>query len=762
MPRPHRPRTSTASSRPSGLAARAGKIPSKAEIRSFVDSAPGRVGRREIARAFGLGIAERNALKKLWREIKAERISKPGGCTTARSNGLPPVGLATVSDVDDDGAISVTPHHDDGAAGSFALRGLKQESISIALGLGDRVLVRFITPGGGEGHAGERHARLIRHLGRNTRRITGIVSGPMGGPYWLESVSKRKRDDVALDPAGTPVSVGDLVSAEIDGEKRRGAARLITIHGPAAAVSQTSLIAVHEYEIRHEFPQAVVEEAAAAQAPSPAGRTDLSHVPFITIDPEDARDHDDAVHAMPDPDAGNPDGWIIQVAIADVAHFVRPGSALDREARKRGNSVYFPDRVVPMLPEALSTDLCSLKLGVERAAFVARMVFDASGAMRHHSFERAIIVSRANLTYVDAQQAIDGAADANSGEFLDQALRPLWAAYAVLSHGRERRDPLALVLPERRILFDESGEPCDVITPPRLDSHCLIEEFMIQANVAIAETLENRKVAFLRRVHDAPATEKVDALGEYLRSLDLKLARVQSLTTSHFNHLIAQAESTPHGDAVAQAVLRAQSQAVYGARDRGHFGLNLRRYAHFTSPIRRYADIIAHRALISQMALGPDGNDRETIAALDEIGAQISEAERRAMAAERDTADRLITRLLAKRVGAIFSGRIAGMVRSGLFVELDETGASGFVAAAALGRKHGDYFTADEATFSLRGRESGSGYRIGERVEVRLTDAEPMSGSLDFEMLTLPRKLASSRRRCADRPIRRGRREQAR
>ncbi|NND50147.1 MAG: RNB domain-containing ribonuclease, partial [Rhizobiales bacterium] len=184
------------------------------------------------------------------------------------------------------------------------------------------MLVRFITPGGGEGRAGERHARLIRHLGQNTRRITGIVSGPKGGPYWLESVSKRKRDDVALDPAGTPVSAGDLVTAEIDGEKRRGAARLITLHGPAAAASQTSLIAVHEYGIRHEFPQAVVEEAAAAQAPSPANRTDLSHIPFITIDPEDARDHDDAVLAQPDDAPDNEGGHILWVAIADVAHYV--------------------------------------------------------------------------------------------------------------------------------------------------------------------------------------------------------------------------------------------------------------------------------------------------------------------------------------------------------------------------------------------------------------------------------------------------------
>jgi ribonuclease R len=327
---------------------------------------------------------------------------------------------------------------------------------------------------------------------------------------------------------------------------------------------------------------------------------------------------------------------------------------------------------------------------------------------------------------------------------MESALRPLWQAHAVLAHARGKREPLEIELPERRIVFGADGSPCGVTTPPRLEAHRLIEEFMIQANVASAETLEAREGAFLRRIHDAPAAEKVDALGTYAKSLDLSLPRGQILTTRLFNRLLDEASATAHGEAVAQAVLRAQSQAFYGPRDRGHFGLNLRRYAHFTSPIRRYADIIVHRALISALALGPDGHDRETIASLDEIGERLSEAERVAMAAERATQDRLVAQFLSARVGATFTGRIAGMVRSGLFVELDETGANGFVAAADLGRRHGEYFLADESAFSLSGRDSGLGYRIGERVEVRLTDADPVRGTLDFEMLTPPRALAKT------------------
>ena len=722
-------------------------LPSKAKIAAFIDSAPGPVGRREIARAFQLKAGDRDSLRELLRELRAERgghmrngPAKRGGSRA----GLPPVGMATVADVDEDGVAHVVPTHDGGAAGAFVLRGLKGQAVSLALAKGDRVLARFIVGEAEDGTGSGRQARLIRKLPGGERRITGIVSGTARGPYWLEPVSKRGRDNVALDPAGTTVRPGDLVTAELAADRRPPTARLVTVHGPASEPGQTSLIAIHEFDIPHVFPSEVLDEAAASTPPAPGERDDLSHFPFVTIDPEDARDHDDAVHAEPDPDPANPAGWIVRVAIADVAHFVRPGSALDREARRRGNSVYFPDRVVTMLPERLSGDLCSLKPGAPRAALVARMVFDRHGVMKRHDFTRASIVSRADLTYSEAQQAIDGAPGERAGGLMESALRPLWQAHGVLAHARGKREPLEIELPERRIVFGADGSPCGVTTPPRLEAHRLIEEFMIQANVASAETLEAREGAFLRRIHDAPAAEKVDALGTYAKSLDLSLPRGQMLTTRLFNRLLDEASATAHGEAVAQAVLRAQSQAFYGPRDRGHFGLNLRRYAHFTSPIRRYADIIVHRALISALALGPDGHDRETIASLDEIGERLSEAERVAMAAERATQDRLVAQFLSARVGATFTGRIAGMVRSGLFVELDETGANGFVASADLGRRHGEYFFADESAFSLSGRDSGLGYRIGERVEVRLTDADPVRGTLDFEMLTPPRALAKT------------------
>jgi len=730
--------------------ARAGRLPTKAEIVDYIDAAPGRAGRREVARAFGITGADRDALKLLLREIRAERT----GARRRHSAGdLPPVGLATVSAIDGEGQVQVTPHHDEGAGGALPLSGLHGGEIPVALGVGDRVLVRFVAAGGARHEGTAEHARLIRRLPHGLRRVTGIVTGPEGGPYRLASVSRRTRDDIALDPAGQTIEAGDLVTAETAEtaaagwpSRARQTARLVARHGPAGAPSQASLIAIHEHNIPHEFRDAAISEAEAAQPPSPESRADLRDIAFVTIDPADARDHDDAVHAAPDPDPANPGGWIVRVAIADVAHFVRPGTELDREARRRGNSVYFPDRVVPMLPERLSTDLCSLKPGEPRAALVARMNFDRDGGMRAHHFERAIMVSRADFTYEEAQAAIDGGPPGRAGSLVGEALAPLWAAYAVLARAREAREPLDLDLPERRVLLDAAGHPTAIVRPPRRAAHRLIEEFMIQANVATAETLERRRAAFLRRVHDAPAPEKADALGEYVQSLGFRFAHGQALRTSHFNRLIAQTAATPHGEAVAQAVLRAQSQALYEARDRGHFGLNLRRYAHFTSPIRRYADIIAHRALISALALGPDGNDRETAAALDEIAVGVSEAERRAMAAERDTVDRLVAALLSASAGAVFAGRVSGIVRSGLFVELAETGASGFVAAAALGRAHNDYFVAEDATFSLRGRTGGLGYRVGASVEIRLLEADPLSGALEFEMLTPPGPIVSRRR----------------
>jgi ribonuclease R len=487
-------------------------------------------------------------------------------------------------------------------------------------------------------------------------------------------------------------------------------------------------------DIPHIFPTAVLKEAEAAQPLTLKGREDWRSLPLVTIDPFDAKDHDDAVYAESDPSPDNEGGFIITVAIADVAAYVSPHSVLDSEALIRGNSVYFPDQVVPMLPEHISNDLCSLKPKVERPALAVQMIIDAGGRKKSHHFHRIMMKSAAKLSYEQAQALFNGSPDEDTGPLLERVLKPLFEAYTCASLARDERAPLYLDLPERKIILNKAGEVDRVLVPERLEAHKLIEEFMIMANVAAAETLESLGSPLLYRAHDEPSVEKMRNLGEVLASIGLKLPKAGALQAALFNRILKAVEGGEHQAFVNEIVLRSQAQAEYTAENYGHFGLNLRKYAHFTSPIRRYADVIVHRALIAALKLGKDGLPKDTThAQLKEIGEQISNAERRAMAAERDTVDRLIAHHLAAHIGSTFNGRIAGVTRSGLFVKLDTTGADGFIPAATLGA---DYYAYDEARHALIGSRTGETYRLGDRVEVKLIAAAPIAGALTFEMLT--------------------------
>jgi ribonuclease R len=452
-----------------------------------------------------------------------------------------------------------------------------------------------------------------------------------------------------------------------------------------------------------------------------AGREDFRDLALITIDPADAKDHDDAVHAAPDTDEANPGGHIVTVAIADVAAYVTEGSALDREALRRGNSVYFPDRVVPMLPERISNDLCSLREGEDRPALAVRMTFAADGRKLRHSFHRVMMRSAAKLAYGQAQAAI---------------------AYAALKRGRTAREPLELDLPERKIVLKPDGTVDRVFVPERLDAHKLIEEFMIQANVAAAETLEAKRLPLIYRVHDAPSLAKQESLREFLATLSLPLARGGQLKPSSFNGILSRVKGSDVEILVNEVVLRSQSQAIYAPENIGHFGLNLRRYAHFTSPIRRYADLVVHRALIGALSLGKDGISRDQEARLDEIAALISAAERRAMAAERETVDRLIASHLASRLEEDFSARVSGVTKAGLFVKLPQFGADGFIPVSTLGD---DYYIYDESAHALFGERTGKGYQLADEVEVRLVEIAPMAGAMRFAMLSEPKPLPGSK-----------------
>jgi len=726
----------------------AAKIPSKKDIIDFLETSPAKAGKREIARAFGVKGSDRITLKSLLRDMAEEGLIAGSKRKLTRSGTLPPVTVLEITGRDADGEFIARPANWDDEHGPIP-RILMVESNSDqgpAAGIGDRVLARITALGAEADYPYQ--ARTIKRLPRTTSRsLLGIFRALPGGRGVIDPTDKKQLKEWTVPQGATgEAENGELVRFEIARSARYAvpAARVVERLGNPEAQQAISLIALHAHGIPDVFPPAVMAEADAAKDVEIGRREDLRSVPLITIDPADARDHDDAVWAEADPNPTNRGGWVVVVAIADVAHYVTPGSALDKEARKRGNSVYFPDRVVPMLPERISNDLCSLKEDVPRPCLAVRMTFDKGGRKLNHRFFRALMRSAASLSYEQAQAAIDGRTDDATGPLLDTVLRPLWGAYASLVLARTERAPLDLDLPERKILLDDRGRVRGVTTPPRLDAHRLIEECMIQANVAAAETLEAKRSPLIYRVHDAPSKEKLTAFGEFLSTLGMNLPKAGTIKPAQFNRILAETRATPTAELVGEVVLRSQSQAEYTPRNFGHFGLNLRRYAHFTSPIRRYADLIVHRALIRALDLGQGGLTDKEMEELEEIAGAISDTERRAMAAERDTNDRLIAAYLADRIGAEFPARVSGLVRTGLFVRLAETGADGFVPASGIGH---EYFYHDEVRQALVGEDTGLAYQLGDPVEVRLVEAIPTAGALRFDMLSEGRQIGTTQRR---------------
>jgi ribonuclease R len=718
-------------------------LPSRDEILSYLADHPGEAGKRDIARAFGITGNAKIALKRMLRDLASEGVVERKRRKLAPKGALATVFVADITRRDADGELLAEPDEWDEEANGPAPVVLILTEANIrrggppraAAGIGDRVLLRTtdfedeLPPGV------SRAARIVRVLDKKPPDVLGIVRLVPGGAR-VVPIDKKGREWNVAEHDMKDAEEGDLVSLDLlksGGRLGLGRAKVRDVIGAMASEKAVSEIALHVHGIPHVFPVAVIAEAEACEPVKLGKREDWRDLPLVTIDPPDAKDHDDAVHATPDLDPENPGGHVVTVAIADVAHYVRPGTALDREAVHRGNSVYFPDRVVPMLPEKISTDLCSLREQEDRPAIAVRMIFDAEGRKRSHTFHRILMRSAAKLAYQQAQAAIDGRVDEKTDTLLEGVLKPLWEAYAVLKRGRDKREPLELDLPERKILLKPDGTVDKVIVPERLDAHKLIEEYMIQANVAAAETLEAKKVPLLYRIHDMPSDEKINSLKEFLSTLDIKVAAKGGLKPAAFNAILAKVVDTPKAGLVNEVVLRSQAQAEYNPHNIGHFGLHLRRYAHFTSPIRRYADLVVHRGLIRALGLGFDGLPETWDDKLEAIGAEISACERRAMLAERDTIDRLIARWLADRVGATFRGKISGVTKSGLFVRLDDTGADGFVPAATLGD---DFYVYDQVTHAMIGQRTGETHRLGDAVEVKLVEAQPFAGALRFEMLS--------------------------
>ena len=727
-------------------------LPTREAVLAFIarERAAGQtapIGKREIARAFGLKGVDKIDLKRILRDLVDEGAVEKRGKALNQSGALPPVVLCDVTGRDHDGELIARPVEWDagqfGPAPRIVLNVPRRAQPNAPTpGVGDRALVRTDRLRDPEPDGPAYTGRVIKLMSKQSARVLGIFrvdARTTGGR--IEPIDRKQlgRELRVSEADRGEAEDGDLVAVDILRTRQFGipSARVREVLGAMTSEKAISQIAIASHDIPDSFrPETLAEAEAAKDArmeEEGLRREDWRGLPLLTIDPPDAKDHDDAVCAEPDSSPDNEGGFVVTVAIADVSFYVRPNSALDREALRRGNSVYFPDRVVPMLPERISNDLCSLRAGEDRPALAVRMRLDRTGKKIGHTFHRVMMRSAAKLSYQQAQDAFDGRPDEMTAPLCADALAPLLAAYRCATQARDQRGPLDLDLPERKIRLKADGAVDRVEIPPRLDAHRLIEEFMILANVAAAETLEDKRQHLIYRAHDEPSLEKLRALSEFLATIGVRLAKGQTMRARQFNDILARVRDTEHEHVVNEVVLRSQAQAEYTAENYGHFGLNLRRYAHFTSPIRRYADLIVHRALVRALHLGPGALPDTPLNELAEIAARISAAERRAMAAERETIDRLIAAFLADQIGASFAARISGVTRSGLFVKLSDTGADGFIPAATLGE---EYFRHDEAHAALIGSRSGKAYRLGDSVDVRLLEVAPMAGAMRFEILS--------------------------
>jgi ribonuclease R len=802
-------------------------LPSREKILEFIETSDQPAGKREIANAFGLSAADKVALKALLKDMTDEGlIDAAPGRAFHKMGGVPKVTVLRVADVDDGGNVWAVPERWEADAPQPRLRVIERKGKGNALGVGDRILARTEEKGAGL------IAHPMKKLLKGSELVLGVVHKE-GESWWLRPVEKKERRELPISERGE-AEAGDLVLAEKVGRPPCMTARVTDLLGDPFAPRSFSLIAIHKHGIPDVFPDNVLEEAErvarlpldehGSQGRSKAGtgeREDLTHIPIVAIDPADARDHDDAVWAAPDEDPANAGGWRAIVAIADVSFYVRPGSALDKEARKRGNSVYFPDRVVPMLPETLSAHVCSLVEGEDRAALVCHLQVSKDGTLKSWRFTRARVRIAANIAYEDAQAAIDqilpgtgrGTSEAGGGgpetrlagggppppladasgplpragedervevssspcsmpeidsdppavspKILEHTLKPLWACWRALYAAREKRQPLDLDLPERRVVLDEKGRIASVAPRERLDAHKLIEDYMIAANVAAAKALEAKKAPVMYRDHEPPGRTKLVALKDYLKTFEIEFALGQVIRPETFNRIIDRLGESDFRPQVMEQILRTQTQAYYGPENAGHFGLALGSYAHFTSPIRRYADLVVHRSLVRAYGLGEGGLTDAEAEAMEVTGELISQLERRAMEAERETLDRYVAAYLSERVGELVDCRITGVQPFGFFATVEGLGGDGLVPVSTLGS---DYFRYDEASQTLTGDDTGVSFAPGQRLKLRLAEANPVSGGLRFELPDTPgssqprRQLRRDSKRGEDKKHRQGKR----
>jgi len=695
------------------------------DILDYIRSCPQPQTKRDIARAFGIkGSGPRTALKFIIKDLeKNGAIEKVGGGYTI-PDGLPGVCMATVSDITVDGDVIAVPtdwdHEKPGTPPAIEV--MPSNKGHPALIKGDQALLRLkrISDGHYEG-------RIIKHIDQSHNQITGFVKFTKKSAILIPSDKKAKQDYLIAEKDLNGAKDGDLVVGEVQKSRarmRQDNAKIIKVLGAPDDPGAISLISLTEKGLREDFPPKVLTSCKDLKVPPLKKREDLREIPLVTIDSADARDFDDAVFAEK-----TDNGYHLIVAIADVAHYVRPDSPLDKEALRRGNSTYFPDRVVPMLPEALSNDLCSLRPHEDRACLAVHMHIDDKGKLQSHKFVRGLMRSHARLTYEQVQAMKDGLLKEEPK--LIKHICALYEAYEILDKARQKRGALDLDMAEHKIILDKNGVMTGVKPRERLDSHKLIEEFMVLANVAAAKALQARKSPCIYRIHDRPNTDKIESLRDFLDAFDITLPKGQVMQSKQINGILCQANQTTQKHLIHTMILRTQSQAVYAPENIGHFGLALKHYAHFTSPIRRYADLIVHRLLIAAYGLG-DGPISDTeLTRLEEICQHISATERTSMEAERSAVDRFKAAFLSQKINAEFAGRISGVTSFGLFVELNDIGADGLVPITSL---PDDYYIHNEDIHSLVGRHTGRIFQMGAQVTARIMEADGLTGSTIFNL----------------------------
>ncbi|MBT5186874.1 MAG: ribonuclease R [Kordiimonadaceae bacterium] len=712
-------------------------FPNAEQILEFIRENPGRNSKREITRAFQVKGEDKIKLKKLLRKMTlGGQLEKSHKSTLNVKGDLPPVLVVEISGIDAHGDLTARPaewHHKEDPPQILMFAHDKRNK----LGLGERALVR-ITANKHKGESGY-IAKVIRKLESQSSQIMGIFRSDDENIAFVNPTDKKDRSNYIIAKSDWNGAIdGTLVLIQIKPVHQRSRhvkakpAKILKCFGSVSDPKSISLIAIITQGIATEFPDEVMKEAEKSQLPKLGTRTDFRNIPLITVDPSDARDHDDAIWAEMDSDPKNEGGCHIIVAIADVAKYVKPSSELDKEARKRGNSTYFPDRVVPMLPEALSNGLCSLHEGEDRDTMAVHIWFDKRGKKINHKFERGLMNSHASLSYEEFQNAREGGVSKRAAPLLDTVINPLFEAYEVLQKGRNFREPLELFVPEKKINFDDKGNLTSITTKTSIPAHKLVEEFMIQANVAAAEELEKRNIPCMYRIHEQPSADKMETLRLFMQSLDYKFAKGQVIKPKTFNQLIKSVKDTPLENVVGTIVLRTQMQAKYSPDNIGHFGLSLTKYGHFTSPIRRYADVLVHRALITALKLDDDGLSKNDLEFLHETAEHISNTERNSMIAERNSTERYIAHFMSTQIGETFAGKINGVARAGLFISLIETGGEGFTPVSSL---IGDYFHHDKEHQLIEGQHTGIQYQLGDSVEVRLKEANPISGNMIFELI---------------------------